>query len=91
MRNRIYYALKPYLPEGLRLSLRRAMARSLRARNTNGWPILESAGRKPPGWKGWPEDRQFAFVLSHDVESAKGLSRVRRLAVLEMEAGFRSV
>lgn len=35
-------------------------------------------------------NRQFAFVLTHDVESEKGLGRCRNLARLEMEFDFRS-
>ena len=52
--------------------------------------IKESAGRKPEGWVGWPEGKQFALVLTHDVESQVGLDRVRQLAELEMRLGVRS-
>ena len=44
----------------------------------------------PEGWPGWPEGRQFAFVLTHDVESQVGVDRVRALAEFEMKHGFRS-
>ena len=54
------------------------------------WPIKESAASKPEGWLGWPEQKQFAFVLTHDVESKVGLERVRQLAELEMKVGVRS-
>jgi hypothetical protein len=39
----------------------------------------------------WPDRKQFALVLTHDVDSARGLSRCRALMQLEMQAGFRSV
>ena len=87
---RRYYAIKPYLPLRLRLFMRRQLARRIRARNANRWPILEFAGLAPRGWPGWPEDRAFAFVLTHDVESMRGLERVEQLAQLEMSLGFRS-
>ncbi len=54
------------------------------------WPIDEAAGIAPPGWPGWPNGRQFAFVLTHDVEGPKGLGRVERLMDLERRHGFRS-
>jgi peptidoglycan/xylan/chitin deacetylase (PgdA/CDA1 family) len=44
----------------------------------------------PPNWPGWPEGREFAFVLTHDVEGQKGLDRCRQLMDLEARHGFRS-
>lgn len=38
----------------------------------------------------WPQNNCFAFVLTHDVETAQGLSFVKALADLEEEYGFRS-
>ncbi len=38
----------------------------------------------------WPDDAEFAFVLTHDVETAEGLRRARQIADLEEELGFRS-
>jgi hypothetical protein len=54
------------------------------------WPICELAAKKPANWPGWPADRQFAFVLTHDVESKRGLDRIKGMAELELELGFRS-
>jgi predicted glycosyltransferase len=87
---RLYYLLKPRLPWGLRMGLRRIRARRLRKTCADSWPILESAGKKPEGWPGWPDGKQFAFVLTHDVEGPEGLAKVRPLAELEMRLGFRS-
>jgi len=86
----VYYVIKPHLPRSLRLFARRHLARRIRARSADRWPILESAGVAPHGWSGWPEGRAFAFVLTHDVESQRGLERVKELAELEMSFGFRS-
>jgi len=54
------------------------------------WPILESAGKKPDEWPGWPEEKQFAFVLTHDIESEDGLAKCLQLMELEERFGFRS-
>jgi glycosyltransferase involved in cell wall biosynthesis len=90
MLNEIYYFLKPFLPWSVRLGLRRQRARSRGATYAGTWPIDPKAGAHPPSWTGWPGDKQFAFVLTHDVEGAKGLSRVPQLAALETRNGFRS-
>src|ERR1700731_1152463 len=90
MLNEIYYLLKPFIPWSVRLGLRRQRARSRRATHPDPWPIDPKAGARPPGWPGWPGGKQFAFVLTHDVEGAKGLSRVAQLAELEKRHGFRS-
>lgn len=87
---RIYYWIKPSLPLTLRLGVRRWLVRRKRPRREGDWPILESAAKKPPDWPGWPDQRAFAFVLTHDVETQRGLERVRQLAELEISIGFRS-
>jgi hypothetical protein len=89
-RNRVYYTLKPWLPARLRLAARRWFARRIRRGTAESWPILEEAGRAPEGWPGWPDGRKFALVLTHDVEGARGVGRVRQLAELENALGFRS-
>jgi glycosyltransferase involved in cell wall biosynthesis len=85
-----YYVAKPAIPLRVRLALRRILANQLRRRYTNTWPINEAACKVPAKWPGWPEGKKFAFVLTHDVESRKGLDRSRELADLEIELGFRS-
>jgi hypothetical protein len=87
---RIYYAVKPYVGWRLRLAFRRWLARRTLRRVQGVWPVLESAGQSPEGWRGWPDEKQFAFVLTHDVEGQRGLDRVKSLAEIEMELGFRS-
>src|ERR1700692_317393 len=85
-----YYRVKPAIPHSLRLRLRSYFAAKNRRRSEGHWPIDESTGRRPDWWPGWPEQRSFAFVLTHDVEGKKGVQRSRSLAELEMAAGFRS-
>ena len=73
----------------VRLALRRRRA-AVRREPIAILADRSGAGGKPPGWPGWPEGKQFAFVLTHDVEGSKGLSRVPRLMDLEVRHGFRS-
>ena len=83
--NRLYYDVKPWTPNPIRLALRRMHARRILKRSGDVWPILESAAAKPDGWAGWPEGKQFALVLTHDVEGPRGLANVKPLAELEKE------
>ncbi len=85
-----YYSIKPFIPWGVRMALRRAAARRKRELFRTTWPINEAAGTAPAGWPGWPEGRRFALVLTHDVEGPAGLAKCRRLAELEASLGFRS-
>jgi glycosyltransferase involved in cell wall biosynthesis len=90
MLNEIYYFLKPFIPWSVRLALRRQRAKSRLQRYAGTWPIDPKAGVRPPGWPGWPGGKQFAFVLTHDVEGVRGLSRVEQVTALETRIGFRS-
>lgn len=86
----IYYLLKPAIPWAIRIRIRRWIANSLRKQVSGSWPILPSAARPPEGWTGWPNGKQFAFVVTHDVEGAHGLARCRKLADLDKALGIRS-
>ena len=88
--NRAYYLIKPFLPWQLRVLLRRVRANSRRAAFADTWPIDKRAGATPPNWSGWPDAKQFAVILTHDVEGTKGLRRVPQLMDLERKHGFRS-
>src|SRR5512135_694065 len=85
-----YFGLKPFLPWRLRIGVRRILARRIFQRTRAVWPIDEAAGRAPADWPAWPEGKQFALVLTHDVEGPDGLEKIRRLAELEMQLGVRS-
>ncbi len=87
---RFYYGLKPYVPWSIRMALRRVAATHKLKNSRQVWPIDENAAKAPPGWSGWPEGKEFAFVLTHDVESTVGLAQVEKLADLEQRMGFRS-
>ena len=72
------------------MSLRGFFAKRRREHCTDIWPIAEFAATPPANWSGWPNGKDFCFCLSHDAESKRGLDRVKQLAELEMEYGFRS-
>lgn len=90
LRNRIYYGLKPFIPQSFRTAIRRRLAMRLRKRIGDVWPIMPGSERPPEDWSGWPEGKKFALVLTHDVESRAGLQKCRSLMQLELDLGFRS-
>jgi hypothetical protein len=89
-RNRIYYGVKPLLPSGFRLSLRRWFTQKKRKQMDHIWPVAPGSERPPGNWSGWPHGKKFAFVLTHDVEGPEGLEKCRQMMQLEMRHGFRS-
>src|SRR5688572_24860914 len=88
--HRFYYTLKPFLPWRLRNAVRRISVRSKLAACSATWPINPNASSKPEGWPGWPDNKRFAVILTHDVESSVGLTKCNHLLNLEQELGFRS-
>ena len=88
--NHIFYTLKPLIPRRIQINLRRRMAGYKRRKYAHIWPIDPNAATPPPGWRGWPEGKQFALVLSHDVDTRRGYENVLKLAELEESMGFRS-
>jgi uncharacterized protein len=85
-----YYIIKPIIPEFIRIGIRRHIMQRRRIQCKRIWPILERAGEAPSGWKGWPNNKKFAFVLTHDVEGIKGFNRCMQLVNMEDKLGFRS-
>jgi peptidoglycan/xylan/chitin deacetylase (PgdA/CDA1 family) len=54
------------------------------------WPIDRRANKPPDGWSGWPDQKQFGLVLTHDVDTMKGHDNCLQLMRLEQALGFRS-
>ena len=54
------------------------------------WPIDEKIFKKPRGWRGWPDGKKFALILTHDVETGKGQDRCNDLIKLEESLNLRS-
>ena len=87
---RLYYRLKPVIPRWGQIWMRRAWVSIRRPFFKGVWPIDESAAIRPAGWFGWPDQKRFALVLMHDVETEEGQRKCGRLMDLEMGMGFRS-
>lgn len=86
----LFYALKPLLPRAVQIFARRIRARRRLTRYSHVWPIDPQSAEKPAGWAGWPDNRRFALVLTHDVESALGHDRSLEIMELDRSFGFRS-
>lgn len=88
--NSAFYNLKPFIPRSLQISMRRVVVNYKLLFIHNHWPILVHSDKKPYNWSGWPEGKSFALVLTHDVDTFKGMLHCDRLLRLEMDLGFRS-
>jgi hypothetical protein len=86
----LYYLVKPAIPRRIRAAVRGTVASRRRHRFSDCWPIDHMSGHAPASWRGWPDGKKFAFVLTHDVEGKRGLDRCRQLAELEKGLGVRS-
>ena len=93
----LYYCLRPFIPLWLRQKLQSSRELDIQER----WYIPDAfllslqeyfAGRDEllrvvhP----WPHGADFAFVLTHDVETSDGVKLIDRVAKIEEELGFRS-
>ncbi|HEY5814599.1 MAG TPA: glycosyltransferase [Terrimicrobiaceae bacterium] len=88
--NDLYFSLRTFIPPIVRREIRRRFVTRQRRQVKDFWPIQPASEQPSQTWRGWPEEKRFAFVLSHDVEGQRGLDRVRGIARLELELGFRS-
>lgn len=84
----MYYVLKPIIPRSVQIFLRRSLVKRQKEKFKDVWPILEKAGEKPDGWPGWFDNKKFAVVLTHDVESQSGHDKCINLMELEKKSGF---
>ena len=90
LRNKIYYSIKPLIPRSLQIAIRRKIVKKKYYRCRDIWPIDPKSGAKPKNWKGWPGEKKFAFILTHDVDTKIGHDRVLDLVRIEEKLGFRS-
>jgi hypothetical protein len=79
----LYYLLKPFIPRNVQINLRRKLIKKQRQKYEDIWPIDNSAKKKPAKWKGWPKNKKFAFVLTHDVDTKIGHNKCEQLISLE--------
>ncbi len=85
---KIYYLLKPAIPRKLQLNVRRKIVNKQRQIYKDRWPILEGSSDKPTGWCGWPDNKKFSLIITHDVELKGGHDKCTDLYQLEKELGF---
>ena len=83
-------SLKPFIPRALQISIRRALINWKIPSSRHLWPIDPRASAPPENWKGWPQGKRFAVVLTHDVDTQKGHRNCRHLAEIDERMGFRS-
>lgn len=57
---------------------------------SNIWPIDYTAKKKPDNWKGWPDNKKFAFIVSHDVEGIDGYKKVKNLVEVDKSFNLKS-
>lgn len=85
-----YYRIRPFIPRRLQISLRRVLAARKKKGHHAVWPIHYESAKPPENWAGWPGQKKFALVLTHDVDTARGYQRCPDLKRLEEKLGFRS-
>ena len=84
----LYYFLKPAIPRRLQIKLRNHQAKSISRRCREFWPISASAAAPPPYWEGWKDQKQFALILTHDVDTQRGYRNLFQLMQIDREMGF---
>jgi hypothetical protein len=87
-RNGIYNRIKPVLPRGVQIALRRRLVRRALPGVGDTWLVDHGSGSTPTWWRGWPSGARFALVLTHDVEHTRGVDRRLRVARMEQEMGL---
>jgi predicted glycosyltransferase len=86
----LFYHVKPLVPRLFQIAARRQIAFYKKKANCGSWPIHPDSGKPPDGWTGWPDQKRFALVLSHDVDTARGHDQSRKLMELDNRFGFKS-
>ena len=78
------------IPRSVQIALRRRIIQHKLKSVSHIWPIDPSAAKKPAGFHGWPNNKKFALILTHDVDTKQGHDKCRQLMDLEESLGFRS-
>ena len=100
-----YYRVRPALPRGVQISLRRAFSHIQARTSFPHWPVetslhdfyallfrlaAEVAGEPIPYIAPWPHGCTWALVLTHDVETQYGYDRIVLMLDIERSMGLRS-
>ena len=84
--HKIYYYLKPLLPRSVQILFRRIRAKRI-YRNLNGQVLGSGIEDIEPHESRWPNNTRCAVLLTHDVETKKGLENIEVLRDIEREFG----
>ena len=102
---RAYYRTRPFVPRVGQMLARRWFSRQQAKRQFPAWPVetalhdfyramstivSELAGEAVPMISLWPSGYSWAFLLTHDVETAAGYDNIDLLCDIERSAGYRS-
>jgi glycosyltransferase involved in cell wall biosynthesis len=85
---RVHHHLKKATPRWLQIAIRSRVVMRKWNRLGRAWPTYEPV--IPEGWRGWPDGKRFALVLTHDVDTAKGSRRCLEVADFEHSLGLKS-
>ena len=85
-----FYIIKPFFPRKLQLFIRRKLIFNKLKYCTDTWPIGVESVRPPDNWTGWPGNKKFALVLTHDVDTQKGYRNCTPLMKIDQDMGFRA-
>jgi peptidoglycan/xylan/chitin deacetylase (PgdA/CDA1 family) len=89
--NQFYYYLKPLIPRSIQLNLRRRFViKRKRLQYADTWPIDEFSKKSQDPFSTWPNNKKFALVLTHDVDTKRGQEKCPGLMHKEKGLGFRS-
>ena len=86
--NWVYYNIRPFIPRRAQIFLRRTLFKQKYKRYIDTWPIFRESIKPPAFWNGWPGEKRFAFILTHDVETDIGQKRCLELMNIDQKMGF---
>jgi peptidoglycan/xylan/chitin deacetylase (PgdA/CDA1 family) len=102
---RAYYRARPMIPRRIQILMRRGFASTRSVPEFPAWPVETSlldlydwlfetvatvAGAPVPWIAPWPDGHDWAFVLTHDVETDIGCRAIPALRDIERDHGLRS-
>lgn len=90
MLTKLFYWLKPFISRKVQFGLRRILVKSKLKKYSHIWPINPKAAQKPDWFKGWPDGKQFALLLTHDVEQKGGLEKIEKLIAIDKKYNLNS-
>lgn len=101
----VYYRLRPVVPRGAQIALRRLYVPLQARASFPRWPaepaadelctwllqlLADAAGEPLPRLAAWPRGCGWCVALTHDVETAVGVARMGPLRAMEEAVGLRS-